>query len=306
MTSKLKEGLTLTSLSLLIIPLLLLPLASAAPQQFTPGSYLRETFTGSGTSGSNTFTHTGSYNWTITGVSPAALTFSLSTSESYEERNSAGAIDSQYDDTETGTLIIDLDTRRIISSTHFWYDVDWYTELWIPATVGVGSSMPMFDNVGTVQSSAFCNGYDCWHVVYQYSESGYSHVTHFYHEKNTGIYLGYTSEGTNIYGSYRYQGVVVSTNIAALSGITGTIGGGFPILLIVVPIVVVIIAVSIAFWWRKRRIVIPAEEGAPETLEEAPMAPPTARFCPHCGAENLLEALFCANCGSSLEEGQAT
>ena len=303
MVSKLKEGLVLASMSLLIVPLLLLPLTSAAPQQFTVGSYLIEAFTGSGTSESNTFSATGTFNWTITAVSSTDLTFSLITSELYEERNSTGAISYQHNETETGTLVIDLNTRRIISSTHFWYLTDEYSELWIPTTVSLGSSLPMFDNTSTVQSSAFCNGYDCWHAVWQYSDPHLSFTGHFYYEKNTGIYLGYTSEATSNGDSWGYQGAVVSTNIAALSGITGTIGGGFSLLLVVVPVVVVIVAVSIAVWWRRRRIVPPVEEGAPEAPEETPIGAPISKLCPQCGTVNLLEALFCADCGSSLDEG---
>lgn len=288
MRSKIKTGFLLAVLPLLIFPMLHLSFSSAAPQQFTVGAYITESFTVRASSAQVT----GWYNFTVTGINPPDITFTVAT---YEK------IDGQ-ENTDTGSLTINANTRIVISSTlsDFYMEAGDYCDLWIPTNVDIGSTVQIFDETLTVQSSAFFNGYECWDLSVANGMSEFDQ--HIYFEKETGIYLGEVGQGNvPLIGYVSAHFVVTSTNISALSDITGRIEG-FPWLIVIVVVVVVIIAISIALLWRRRRRAPPpVEEQAPETFDEVPIAPPSARFCPHCGTENLPEALFCANCGSSLE-----
>ncbi|MFX0097752.1 MAG: zinc ribbon domain-containing protein [Candidatus Hodarchaeota archaeon] len=287
MRSKFRTTIVLAAIPLMILSLLHLPFSSEAPQQFVVGTYITESFTITASSAQVT----GWYNFTITGVSPPNITFAV---VSYEKANG-------QENTETGTVTINANTRIILSSTlsDFYMEVGDYCDLWIPTNVDLGSIVQVYDDTLVVHSSAFFNGYECWDLIMANGLSGFDQ--HMYFEKETGIYLGVVAQGNvPIIGYVKAHYVVTSTNIDALSDITGRIEE-FPWLIVIVAVIAVIIVVSIALLWRrKRRVPQPAEE-APETPEEAPTPPPPANFCPYCGTENLLEALFCANCGSNLE-----
>ncbi|MFX1351970.1 MAG: zinc ribbon domain-containing protein [Promethearchaeota archaeon] len=288
MRSRLKTTVVMASISLMIFSLLHLPLSSEAPQQFVVGAYITESFTITASSAQVT----GWYNFTIIGVNPPNISFAV---VSYEKANGE-------ENTETGTVTVDLNTRLVLSSTlsDFYMEVGDYCDLWIPTNVDIGSTVQVYDDTLTVQSSVFFNGYECWNLIMANGISGFDQ--HMYFEKETGIYLGVVAQGNiPLIGYVKAHYVVTSTNIDALSDITGRIEG-FPWLIVIVAVVVVIVAVSIALLWRRRRRVPPPAEETPEIPEEAMTSPTPANFCPYCGTENLLEAVFCANCGSSLEQ----
>lgn len=299
MISKSKKYLFLAIMPLMVLSLLNYPFTSAAPQQLTPGAYITESFSMSLTSSGGSAEIKGTYNYTVIQVSPTSLTYTVVWDYTSITRTSGGTTTEQ--DTKTGTVTVDVNSRLVISSTcsDFYLEVGHYCDLWIPTDVGIGSELVTFDDNLVVRSSTFFDGYECWNLVPSLGLSGFGQ--HAYYEKETGIYLGVYMEGNLASMGYlKAQSVVTSTNIDALSNITGRIGG-FPWWIIIVVVVVVIVAVSIVVIWRRRRKVTPPPEGAPEIPEGGPAALPPSRFCPYCGTENLREALFCANCGSNLE-----
>lgn len=300
MTSKSKKYLFLAIISVMIFSLLYYPSTLAAPQQLTPGAYITQSFSMSLTSSGGSAEITGTYNFTVIQVSATSLSYTLVWDYTSVTRTSGGT--TTEEDTRTGTVTVDVNSRLVIASTcsDFYLEVGHYCDLWIPTDVGIGSEIVTFDDNLIVRSSTFFDGYECWNLVPSPGVSGFGQ--HAYYEKETGIYLGVYAEGNLAsIGYLKAHYVVTSTNIDALSNITGQIGG-FPWWIVIVAVVVVIVAVSIALLWRRRRKVTPPPEEAPETPDVGPTVLPPSRFCPYCGASNLREALFCANCGSNLEQ----